>query len=70
MTVLDLRGSITYKPILIIVSSAGVFSSHDSLHPTILYQVRLGRDKTVLPDDLLAAGLLISTGFYSSDNPI
>ena len=48
MTVLVLRGSKIYKPILILVSSAGVFSSHESLHSTRrLYQVRLGRDKTV-----------------------
>ena len=48
MTVLVLRGSEIYKPTLIIVSIAGVFSSHESLHPTRrLYQVRLGRDKTV-----------------------
>ena len=60
MTVLDLRRSKIYKPIFffIIVSSAGVFSSHGSLHPTRrLYQVRLGRNKTVYPDDLMAAGL-------------
>ena len=41
MTVLDLRARKIYKPILTIVSSAGVFSSHDSLHPTRRqYQVR------------------------------
>ena len=29
-----LRGNTKSKPVLIIVSNASVFSSHDSLHPT------------------------------------
>ena len=34
MTVLDLGGSKVFMPVLIIVSSVSVFSSHDSLLPT------------------------------------